>query len=223
MNESALEISPPRRAFLYVFLITGIILLLNGFAVLFFAPIPRSPNTLQPAPLTHTFGLGGWMPILAGLLCLGGAGWMLNRHRQVARIAELVHADLPRSGVTPESRNRLLSALIERTSLLQTALVPFPQALVRISLRFGEIHRLDLDLASTGSVSGRFSPIDRKLGKAIDRVSECVVLNDEILVDFTNAAKAFEFFQTVTTDILRLPPDFELSGSIRMSRRHTTN
>ena len=136
---------------------------------------------------------------------------MLNRHRQVARIAELVHADLPRSGVTPESRNRLLSALIERTS--QTAV---PTVTPQRS-------RLDLDLASTGSVSGRFSPIDRKLGKAIDRVSECVVLNDEILVDFTNAAKAFEFFQTVTTDILRLPPDFELSGSIRISRRHTTN
>ncbi|MEE2753401.1 MAG: hypothetical protein VX910_05415, partial [Candidatus Latescibacterota bacterium] len=81
MDESTLEIGPPRRAVLFIFLITGIVLLLNGVAVLFLSVIPRSPNAIQPENLLPSFGVGGAMPIVAGLLCLSGAGWMLSRHR----------------------------------------------------------------------------------------------------------------------------------------------
>ena len=130
MDESPLEISPPRRAFLYVFLISGIVFLLNGLAVLFFSPIPRSPDAVQPGSLTTSFGVGGWMPIVAGLLCFAGVGWMLNRYRKVTLIAKLVHSELPGAGYDRSSRDRLLTALLERADQLRSALVTFPEALV---------------------------------------------------------------------------------------------
>lgn len=221
MDDSPLEIAPPRREFLYIFLITGVVFLLNGLAVLFFSPVPRSPDAVQPGALSTSFGVGGWMPIVAGLLCFAGAGWMLNRYRKVALIAELVHADLPRNGYDRDSRDRLLAALLERADQLRSALAPFPEALVSIDLRMGDSHRLDLELGS-GGLSGRLSPVSHRLSKEIEGHVEFVLLEHEILLDLVSPSKSAEFLDTLTSEILRLPPDFELSGDIRVSKRESS-
>ena len=144
---------------------------------------------------------------------------MLNRYRKVALIAELVHADLPGAGTDSGSRDRLLTALLERADQLRTALAPFPETLVSIDLRVGDNHRLDLELTGSGGLSGRLSPATHKLSKEIERHVECVILDHEILLDLVNISKSAEFLDTLTSEILRLPPDFELSGDIRVSKR----
>ncbi|MBS12307.1 MAG: hypothetical protein CME19_11975 [Gemmatimonadetes bacterium] len=216
MNDS-LKIAPPRRAFLFIFLITGVVLLLNGLAVLVFAPIPRSAGAIQ-APLSPSFGVGGWMPIVAGLLCFAGAGWMLNHHRKVARIADLVQAELPEDAVDPDGRSRLLSALLERADQLVRALTAFPEALVTIDLKIGEDHRLELEYVQR-TISARLSPTDRSLTERIEQIWEGVAFDDEILLDLGNAERVTDFVDRLTTKVLALPPDYELSGDIRISKR----
>ena len=214
MNESTLEIAPPRRAFLFIFLITGVVLFLNGLAVLFFAPIPRSAGAIQPS-----FGVGGWMPIVAGLLCFAGVGWMLNRHRNVSRIAELVQADLPEDGINPESRETLLTALLERAERLSTALETFPEALVTIGLEIGSDHHLELEYLDRQTISGRLATTDDRLAKQIENKWECITLDTEVLIDLGTSDRVSDFIEVLTTDLLSLPPDFELTGNIRVSKR----
>jgi hypothetical protein len=219
VNDGILEIAPPRRAFLYIFLIAGVVFLLNGLAVLVFSPIPRAPDSIQPGTMSPAFGVGGLMPIAAGLLCLAGAGWMLSRHRKVSQIAALVEAELPESGSDPESRERLLSALTERAVQLTASLTPFSEAAVSIDLRFSGGTSLELGVGAAGSVSGRLYPIDEKLAKRVERSQECVVLEEEILLDFATISKAGEFLEELTSTILNLPPDYDLSGDIRVYKR----
>ena len=150
---------------------------------------------------------------------------MLNRHRKIALIAELVHADLPQDGFDDESRNRLLTALLERADQLRVALALFPAALVSIDLRLGDIHRLELELTGPGELSGRLTPVSDQLTRDIERhvecaiLAECVVLDREILLDLGSMSKSAEFLDTLTSEVLHLPPDFELSGNIRVSKR----
>jgi hypothetical protein len=219
LDESALEIAPPRRAFLFIFLITGIVLLLNGVAVLFFSAVPRSPNAIQPGTLTPSFGVGGAMPIVAGLLCLAGAGWMLNRHRKIAAIADLVHADLPESGTSEAGRETLSTALFERAGELKSALALFPQAAISIHLSLGDTHNLNLELTSTETITGRLSPTSDKLVRDVEKHVECVALEDEILLDFGVVSEVAGFLDTLAREILHLPPDYELSGDVHVSKR----
>lgn len=215
MNDTSLEIAPPRRAFLFIFLIAGIVLFLNGLAVLVFAPIPRTTGAIQPS-----FGVGGWMPIVAGLLCFAGAGWMLNRHRRVALIAELVQAELPPDGYDQDSRDTLIDALFERAGQLSEALVTFPDALVAIELRLADDHQLEVEYTARDAISARLSSSDDRLVEQVGKQWECVALDDEILIDIASVDRARSLIETLTQDILKLPPDFELSGDIRVSRRN---
>ena len=221
MNDGILEIAPPRRAFLFIFLIAGVVFLLNGLAVLVFSPISRTPDSIQPGTISPAFGVGGLLPIAAGLLCLAGAGWMLSRHRKVSQIAALVEAELPESGSDPESRDRLLSALTERAVQLTASLSAFPEAAVSIDLSFSGRTTLELGVGTAGSVSGRLYPADEKLAKQVERKHECVVLENEILLDFGSVSKAGEFLDELTSRYLNLAPDFDLSGDIRVYKRDT--
>jgi hypothetical protein len=219
VNDGILKIAPPRRAFLFIFLIAGIVFLLNGLAVLVFSPIPRGPDSIQPGTMSPAFGVGELLPIAAGLLCLAGAGWMLSRHRKVSQVAALVEAELPESGSDPESRERLLSALTERAVQLKASLTPFPEVAVSIDLGFSDGTSLELGVGTAGGVSGRLYPIDEKLAKRVERSHECVVLEEEILLDFGSISKAGEFLKELASTILNLSPDYDLSGDIRIYRR----
>ncbi len=194
-------------------------LLLNGLAVLFFAPIPHVAKTTHPGTLTPSFGVGGWMPIAAGLLCFAGAAWMLNRHRKVTRIADLVHADLPESGHNPESRGRFLRALLDRANDLVSALVLFPEALVTIDLQIGDAHRLEFEVGKSVNFPARLSPVKGAIATKIEQYSECVLLETEALLDFPNEQEASDFVEILASDILDLPPDYELSGDIQVTKR----
>ena len=160
------------------------------------------------------------MPLVAGILCLAGAFWMLDRHRKVARIAELVQGELPCDASELEGREHLLGALLRRAEDLKSALTPFPEALVTIDLRLNE-HQIALDFGD--SVTGRLSTTDAKVAKAIEKRWECIVLDDEVLIDLTSPEQIRTMVDTFTDEILNLPPDFELAGDIRISRRTAGN
>ncbi|MEE2753306.1 MAG: hypothetical protein VX910_04930 [Candidatus Latescibacterota bacterium] len=219
MDETTLEIGPPRRAFLFIFLITGIVLLLNGVAVLFLSAVPRSPNAIQPGSLSPSFGAGGAMPIVAGFLCLAGAGWMLNRHRKITRIADLVQAALPEAGTTEARRKELYTALLERADQLRSALVPFPEACISIKLSLGDTYHLSLELTSSNTMTGRLSPTSDRLAKDVEAHVECVALEDEILLDLGTTTNVPRFLDILGNEIVRLPPDYELAGDIHISKR----
>lgn len=214
MDDAPLEIAPPRRAFLFIFLITGVVLLLNGLAVLVFASIPQPAGAIRPG-----FGVGGWMPIVAGLLCLSGAGWMLNRHRQIARIIHLVQAELPPDGSSNEARSRLVRALIARAEDLQGALSPFPDTLVTVELVFDSAHILEIQFSGQCDVSGSLAPVDDRLAKLIESSWEGIRHEDEVLLDFGKDANVIGFAERFPTELLKLPPDFTLAGNVRLSRR----
>lgn len=219
LDESTLEIAPPRRAFLFIFLITGIVLLLNGVAVLFLSAVPRSPSATQPANQSPSFGVGGAMPIFAGLICLAGAGWMRNRHQKITRIADLVQAALPESGTTEASRKELCTTLLERANQLRSVLVPFPEACISIKLNFDDTHHLSLELTSSDTVTGRLSPTSDRLAKDVAAHVECVALEDEVLLDLGTTSNVPGFLDMLGSKILRLPPDYELAGDIHIFKR----
>ena len=144
---------------------------------------------------------------------------MLNRHRKVARIAELVQEDLPQGGSDPESRDILLAGLFGRAEQLRRSLETFPEALVSITLSIAESHRLDLSYKKRGDISAQLTPVDDRTARAIAKSWECLILDDEVMVDLHTSENAIAFVDTLSNDILRLPPDYELTGNIHVSKR----
>ena len=68
-------------------------------------------------------------------------------------------------------------------------------------------------------MSGRLSPVSPQLARDVESHIECVVLDEEILLDLGGTFEGSEFLELLTVEILHLPPDFELSGDVHVSKR----
>lgn len=114
MSSGPLELRAPSRAFPFVFLIAGSIVLLNGVGFLVF-PFPNQPRWALGPVLFSTVGSAGVV----------AAVWSFRRQFQVSRLIELLDAELPHIGVDPASRSDALRTILDRMAEVKDVLVPF--------------------------------------------------------------------------------------------------
>ncbi|MBK35960.1 MAG: hypothetical protein CME26_10595 [Gemmatimonadetes bacterium] len=200
-----LELRAPGRAFPFVFLVAGGIVLLNGIALLV-VPLPGKDRwAFGPVALTFVGAIG----IIAAV-------WSFRQQFQLSRLASLIEEDLPPIDTEPSSRRDGLRTILDRLVDVSNAAKSYPKAGVDLKLWInGREATIDRSMAGTWTVRAQLKGQDRSRVEA----ARASVIEGELIWSEDEAEETIAAVETLAGEIWGLPPDYEVRATIEVYRR----
>ena len=205
MSTDTLELKAPGRAFPFVFLVAGGIVLLNGIALL-----------VVPLPGKERWAIGPVFLTVVGAVGIAAAVWSFRQQFQLSRLIQLVNADLPSIGTDPASRSDALTTILNHMSDVAKAAKSYLKAGVNLKLWMGGREAvIERSGAGTWTLRADLSHQERPRVEA----ARASVIDGELIWSEEDEEGMIAATGALAMEIWKLAPDYEIRATLEVYRK----
>jgi hypothetical protein len=205
MSTEPLELRTPGRAFPFVFLVAGGIVLLNGIALL-----------VVPLPGKERWSVGPMLLLVVGAAGVVAAVWLFRQQFQLSRLIRLVNADLPSIGTDPSSRSDALTTILNHMSDVAKATKSYPMAGVNLKL-WMDGREAVVEWSTAGTWTLRAELAHQEAPRV--ETARASVIDGELIWSEDDTEGMIAAADGLATEIWKLPPDYEIRATLEVYRR----